>query len=627
MKPLEQLTDDELITALGMNRALNPPAPKQRMRTVAQGASLGWSEEIEAGIRSMIGDESYSQIRDELREKLRAYAEQNGAEAITLEIAGAMLPSLLMRRPSGAPGIKSLAKEGLVEGGIAGAGYSEGDDLSDVLRSGAVGSTVGAFAGPFAGKAIEKGVGLVSGLVDWTAKKLGVRASDAVREELKRLQAQTGKSTEEIILDLQEGRLMSENRTLMAALKNYVTEGGESGNAVLSQIQQRAGMRQNQALSDLQKHLDPTNADPNVLRSQMAKVSAEKEFENSLYSDLWRMYPEVDEDLAGATLDAVQRVPEARQALDKIYSARNIVPLFGTDPAGATYLARVPSLEDVEIVRRVLDNQTTSLYKNSAGTLGEATGEVARNLRDKLDSFSPELKATRAAAADVRNNRDAFDLGRRALTMNADELAVLMESMTPGAKNSLKQGLMVQIGDRVRRTGTTIANLADEDKQMGIILRTVLDGDDISRLEKTLSVAGEVKEMASKMPPTAGSQTNPLQRERRASGMGITADQMVGAARGDINSIGSVIMNIINRRSPGLTDKERMQVIETLFSEDPKVLMKALNDTGDIGAVLQLVDRAVARVTPATSRAVTQQSVQAVDPTIQTIYDQVFGAN
>ena len=67
----------------------------QRGRAFVQGVTFGFGEEIEAFARSIIpGGPEYKEIRDELREKLAQYRTTYPGEALSVELAGALVPAL-----------------------------------------------------------------------------------------------------------------------------------------------------------------------------------------------------------------------------------------------------------------------------------------------------------------------------------------------------------------------------------------------------------------------------------------------------------------------------------------------------------------------------------------------------
>jgi len=87
--------DRRIYESLLSQRQQEQPAESQRLRTALQGLTFGFADEIEAAIRSLGGGEgqTYEAIRDDIRNRLQAYKEQNPTEAITYETMGALAPT------------------------------------------------------------------------------------------------------------------------------------------------------------------------------------------------------------------------------------------------------------------------------------------------------------------------------------------------------------------------------------------------------------------------------------------------------------------------------------------------------------------------------------------------------
>jgi len=87
--------DRRIYESLLSQKQQEQPAESQRLRTTLQGLTFGFADEIEAAIRSLGGGEgqTYEAIRDDIRNRLQAYKEQNPTEAITYETMGALAPT------------------------------------------------------------------------------------------------------------------------------------------------------------------------------------------------------------------------------------------------------------------------------------------------------------------------------------------------------------------------------------------------------------------------------------------------------------------------------------------------------------------------------------------------------
>ena len=182
---LRDLREKKLSPPTDEPAVISQPAPKAQqlgyyegMKDLAlQGLTFGFSDEIEAGFRSLMG-EDYTQVRDELRAGIDQYRKQYPAEAITSEIAGGLITSILpagLLAKAGGYGAKAVGaavrnpvKTGAGAGAVYGSGVAE--EMSDVPSEATIGATLGAVlpavapkVRPAAQSLIEKGVKLSGG--------------------------------------------------------------------------------------------------------------------------------------------------------------------------------------------------------------------------------------------------------------------------------------------------------------------------------------------------------------------------------------------------------------------------------------------------------------------------------
>jgi hypothetical protein len=593
-------------------------------RTALQGASFGWSEEVEAAVRSLLpetmGGGEYEQIRDELRTKLSAYKEANPNSALTLELVGALVPSLLTLPFGGAgvaattarvaPTMAKVAGRGAVEGAVTGAGMSEADTVGGMASDAATGLVTGAVLNPamtVGGRSIAGGA---KAFTNFVRTKMGDKASNAVQAELLRLQEQTGKSLEEIIFDLQEGRLMSDNKTLTIALKNMVNQGGKSGKFVLDQSKARAGQTREDAMQSLRSRLAPSE-DENVLRQFKKTEDQLKAERGKEYERIYQGSGVLPEELVNQTTSAIANVPSAVSRLEKIYGAQGkISPYSVVD--GKIVMNRTPTLEDVEGVRRALREEADSLYKSGESTLATIIKQKETSLRGSIDTTSKELGQTRANYAEMKAGTDTFKIGQKALSADVEEIGMVVDQLKnkPYEFNAFKAGLMNAIKNRLLNNTTTLSKLADQDSKLGYVLRTVFQGEDIADLERKLITAGDTAEIAQKMPSVAGSPTQPLKQEAARSGsMGSLAD----AGRvmsGDPTVLVDLLGRLVKRQAPNLSDAERLQVAQTLFSSNPELVQKALTDQTALSELIGQVGRIVSTAGAGVRTGLQQQATQ-----------------
>lgn len=576
---------------------------KQRLRTMAQGATFGFGEEIEAFVRSLVpGQPEYKQIRNELRTKLKAYKQAHPGEALSLELAGALVPAVLTLGTAAGPTAASttarLAGRGAIEGAAAGIGYGEAEGLGGQLIEAGTGAATGA--------AISGSLGR---LTDYVRQRFGDKINSVVQQELMDLQGKTGKSVDELIYEIGEGRVMADNQTLMFVLKNYVNEGGKAGTEALRQTKRRAAVTGERAQRALQESLAP-DMDENVLKTARATQGRLKEMEGQAYREVFEQEGFLSPEATKQLQDAVQRIPSVVKDLNIRYQQEGIVPLFVKDPNGAIRMARQPTVQDAEIIRRRLSSSAEEQFKRGAGDIGTGTAGIERGLRGAIDEAHPAVGAVRSASAERFRIQEAFDLGRSALGKNVDELELAVEGMSSGQLKMFRAGVMDGIRNKARRLKTTAAQLADEDRQIGQVLRLALPEGSAEDVIKKLEVAGETQQIASKMPQVVGSPTQPLQREAARTGrLGVDAAR---ATQGDPMVVVEAIHNLLKRKQPNMTDAHRQEVVRVLFSEDPELVAKALTDKTAMRELNRKVDSIIGIIAEAGRIGGVQQGSQAV---------------
>lgn len=597
-------------------------ADSQYLRTFAQGATFGFGDEIEAAVRSVfpesMGGGKYEQVRDDLRGKLKAFKAQNPGAALTTEIAGALLPSLAATFFTGgaaaAPSLARVAAVGAGQGAASGLGYSEAKDATGMALDTGVGAVTGGVLAPVATVATKGLTGGAAKVLDYARTKLGTKPANAVTAELQRLMQATGKSADEIVDDVANGRLMSDNATLMMALKGYVTKGGKAGQAVRELAPARAAETGAAAKAALRQELAPDLTE-NVVKGYKTTEGARLAAEGQAYKDLFANAPKtlVDASTVDDMLKGAQALPEVVAEANKSYRLNNIVPLFA-NVDGAVKMVRQPTLQDAEIVRRTLADQATGMFKSPQGNKGLATEIKAleQSLKGKLDALSPELQATRANWANIKSASKAFEEGRKALSQNVDELDMAVEKLAgkPEIYKAFKAGVMDSVRNRLRRTGTTFSQLADDDKQLGAALRSVLNNKDISALESQLKTAADTKMIAQKVLPEGGSPTELLRREMNASGMNLSMSDIMGAAQGSPSAIVSSMAKLMKGANTGLTDDQALQVVKTMYSRDPALVRKALTDKASFDALVDKMGWFLQYAAPAARSAATTQTTK-----------------
>ena len=554
-------------------------------RTFAQGATFGSGDEIEAAIRSMLpegmGGGEYKEIRNKVREELSRYKQQNPGTAITTELVGAIVPSILATMVTGGTAapltLGRMAGIGFAEGAAGGYGYSDSEDFGGQFADTLQGAGIGAFLNPAVAKGGKFAIQKASDLVDFTKRKLGQLPANAVQAEIQRLIKLTGKNEQQLMMDFMDGRYLSDNKTLQNALKAYVIEGGEAGAEVLSRTASRAKTTKQGAIDALQQRLAP-NMDDNVLRGFTKSQEALKKEQGKMYDKIFKNAPDdvITKSIAKDMLEAAKTVPGALENVNKMYAMRNLVPLFAKNAAGEMRMVRQPTLRDAEMIRRELNDISGKMFREGQGSLGTAVKGKEKALRESIDQSSQPLKRVRADYAKMMSAQESFEEGRKFLRTDISQTEMFLENLSGEQLKGFRAGAMTALRNQVNRQKTTFSKLADEDAQFGAALRTILGGTDdkFDDLVKKLDLAGDTSEIAQKVKPGAGSPTAQLQRELKNQGSDVSAADLLDPTTGFLRAG----LKLLKRDAPELNDAERLKVIQTIFTQEPKVAFKALSD-------------------------------------------------
>ena len=580
--------------------------PTQRTRQAAQGLTLGASDEIEAFARNPISSENRAETRAEIQGGLNDYREARPIESMAYELGGAAIPALLSRGKSapesiaratpaimrGAGFIPSMLRgtaTGTVGGGIY--GFNTGDgDVGDRL-GGVLPGALGGAAGGAAGTAILGGVSNLTGaLVNIARERLGAGGSRAVTAELQRLARLSEKSVDEIVEDLNAGKIIAENSTLNDAVRTLARmTGGPAQTQMREGIQARASKTFDDARTEIQRYL-ADDADDNVRRLVRRNDDTARTAENAAYArfETGTVGQEVQDQLSSA----IRAVPSVADDLQTALRARGAEPLFDM-VEGAPVFRRSPTPIEAEIVRRSINDSTTAAFKRSAGTVGAAFGDVERGLRRSIDDGVEGMAGVRAEASALRTARDSFVAGQKSITSGADQVQIDFAALpTDDAITSYRAGFMDELRKRFRggTPASIMRQLNNEERNMGAILRTVFPGEPMEDVLRRIDIAEAGQDM--KQYALGGSSTAPTEAAAGQAGSSFNAQEMASAASGSVMDMGRVLGRFFKRGNTALTDAQNQEVVRVLLSENPDFVRRAMMDQTGWGAL----DRAAANI-------------------------------
>ena len=598
------LSDEQFEQLLSQLDQIQPD--DQVARLIAQGTTLGFGDEIEALARAPFQSESYIEIRDDLRKKINAHRERSPYQAMAYEGVGAMIPTVATMGVSSPLSVVNAARPvvkalqlGALEGGTAAVGLSEREGVASLKDAplGVALGTAGGVGGLYAGKFMSGGV---DKFLEFVRQRGKGRMGTVVENELNRLADQTGISREELFERIANGETMSDNQSLHSTVRSYMSQGGESESIIRTGVERRANEARTVAKDEVQIGLTG-GTDKNVMKIAKMKEADWKKAETAGYKKVFEEAGEVNPDLSRQALEVVSRIPDALAEMKELYGLRNIVPLFRTGANGAVEMVRTPTLEDVEMIRRVATESAKNAYKSGRGTVGGEISVLEDNLRTNIDKFSPELKDTRAGWSRMADAREAFDAGKKAFTGDVEAFEILAEQIMAAGDaakiSAFREGIMSSINNKMSvngskrflaklanpelREGRVFANVFPEDKQKSALVKLALQGKTQLSYEKIIE----------------GPSTALTAAATKQQNLNIGADELLAASYGNPAAAIGIGMKAIKSLAPNLSDSQRRQITEVLLSEDPEFVKSALADSGKMAQLQNRVKKLTDMIT------------------------------
>ena len=579
----------------------NPVEP-QRLRSIAQGATLGFGDEIEAYVRSIAQGQDYDKLIGDIRQELSAYREAEPYSALAYEGVGAMttpggaLKFALGKSPTLARVVASTAGTGAVAGGLTAAGTGEGDVIDRLARVPS-GATIGAVAGPVGygiGKGVQKGA---NALVDFARRKAGGRGAKIVETEIRRIANETGMADDEIVAGIMSGDILAENRTIQDIVRAYARGGGQSSTILKQAMTNRPTKLRDEAIAELNRVLFPESSG-NVRKVVGQADEALKQAEGQQYRAAFERGGVITQDTLSAIEQGIKRSPGAGAALQEAYRAQTGKTPFFSIKGDEVVYDRAPTLQDAEILMRGLRDLADEAFRGGRGAAAQGYKEAANLLRQEINKsstllekgggeqyggvyrpVSPTVGGARKEAASVRSQRNAFDYGKSIFGQNADQVAIDFEKLSPSEVSYLRAGVMDAIRNKMA-TGnklTFMKRAGDPATKEGQILRTIYPQDELDKMLDVVNRAARSQEVSGAV--LGGSATAPTQTAASRIGMDISLQEIASAAGKNPMALFSVAKKMLKSAFPtNLTDAQRAEVAKILVSEDPQLVQMALRD-------------------------------------------------
>lgn len=587
--------------------AQEAPVDSQRLRMMAQGLLFGFADELEAIVTK--GDMSYEDKLAQIREKISAYKKADPMAALGYEALGAA-PTAFFGPLSAARGL-GFATRAAGEGALAAAGAAEGDitDRLAAIPMGAVGGVAGGAVGSAIGSGIKAGA---SGVTEFARRKLGDKGASVVSREIQRLVMLTGRTEDEILRDIAEGRIMAENKTLQNVARAYfssntpakpvIAEGFEK-TLPSGQVIKETGMVRRpidtraRAMETAQRGITPSIQGEDVIVQgenilETARKAAGAQYGPSKEQD-------VGDELRVLLADTLERIPSAaedvKKALDLELKGADFYTVAQRDD-GSSYIIfnREPTVEQAEKIRSTIADIKDKAFKEGSGTFGSGLDPVESSLRDVIDRVSPETADARLAYKIAKQNKDAFEKGLMAMSGDTFQTIDYIRKLTPEQRQAYKVGFMSYLrnkGTKGLGAAGIARDMANEEGAMQRILVELVPENQANAIVKQYQIAKQAQEASSYVLSGSGTEGTRVAKGGIGQGTGVV-DATIRAAQGDMTGLLLQARKLVaENTSVPLTDKQMEEVAQYLVTTNPDYLATALKDDGMFAGLAKYIDK------------------------------------
>jgi hypothetical protein len=616
----EGATDAEIMAYAqrGVQPKAEMPAPLQPVstgqavlgtaRNLLQGATLGFSDELEAaiakgldvvgvpssvtGVPSSLTTEQYRQIIENQR---LGVSQQFPTLSAGAELTGAVLPAFLTRGQSlraapvtgmeVAPSLGRQALEGaglgFLYGGTTAAGKAEGglgERIAAMPEGAALGTLFGA-ATPLAmagvGKAVDFGKSLISG--DRTAEAKD-KAKQLILESLRRdeitaPQAATriaeleAKGVPDVMLPEVAGRATTQR---LSAAANFPGGGIDTVSEKLIRNVQNQSTLLPQYLSQAfgVKGGNSSQMVDSIIASRSAQAAPL--YNKAYFADPQGTVPRYVND---PKVNSLLKLPQFKDAADE---ATALLRAEGAiKPTGAVSL--MPTVQNLDNIKRGLDvliDKQTDAVTGKMTPLGRIYVGKKNEFLNAIDAAVPEYKAARQAFAGNTEAANAIKLGRQVIDASDDQWRDITKQLAamPASNRGLAAfGVLDEIGLTLSATAQIPGGARAPDLTQ--LLTKVRNAERIEQFIPSMAERKLYRERLKALQSKAsvknavavGSRTGPLLAEMQDITGGATSGQISSLATGNaIPFISSGVEQWIKNRRAGITEQVAKEMASNL---------------------------------------------------------------
>jgi len=601
-----------------------------KIRLIAQGALLNYSDEAIAGIKSLLSDKSYDEIVQLERNILAQAREKDGS--LKYEFGGAMAPALLALPFTGGTSVPlTMGRVAVMSGGqglVASLGAQ--DETIEPLEV-AVETGISTVAGPLFAKLGQGISGIAKKGFEKTYGSIMGNLNKNVEDKIIEIAGKANVTPEDIIEAVQQGKIIPEiNKDMSENIRALYAKSSVTGPILRESLEKRATDAPKKVTADLQKSLAKDQPTGNILQDIQKSEKALKANESKAYKRVFDANknlnnPEIDD----LVLQVVNRInPKViTKDINLINTMKGLPEVFKKNKDGSFSLNRSLSLEEAEKTYRVIRDFGQGLArKDNKFEVSSGVKELSNILKAKIDEVSPDLARVRASYKKIFDGKESFEQGTKLLGMNADQAEIDINRILNTKDTDLIKAYRAGIASNIRSIldqrggkGAFVRRLNNPESKERRILQRIIPDDDLQNILTGASKA--VDSIDTRNIVLRGSQT--AITEGRKQDIKPTSITQIGAdvieAVNFYNPVAAVraIRNLIPDLSRQMSDKQLRQMANTLIEEDADVIRDAFTNMESRNAMLNKLQRMANTIITGGTTITATQTPNVVDPNIR----------
>lgn len=545
-------------------------------RAAAQGLTLGFGEEIEAGLRAPFSDEDYAAIRDRLRAQQTQFGKDYPVTQTALDVVGGIAApaGVLGATYKAGKGIWSAAKAGAGAGALTGAvtGAGVAPELSDVPMSalgyGAAGGVIGG-AAPAAFKIGGQAIGNIIDSIGFTnANKVATRKLQELlnKEDLTPAQVKTMLDEyrrlgvpDPVLADIGENLRGAGYASYIVPNKQKTVTSDflenrqqELANSLVKGLEQKSGIK-----SQGKFGFDYVN-DLAMQQDMAAKKAYPQAYSKDVPATAFRKYADRDV-FAKAYEEAEKRANLYGQKLPELNQIRN-----------AQFISTEILHQIKQGLDRVIEKETDALTGKMTG-YGNDVKNVKNEFNNLIKYYNKDYAKANAQFADIARLKSSYNDGLDYMKMETSELASKLKKMTPAERESFRVGMISEIRNNLAKfkggDPTRLVFKSDRQKQS---LKYAFDSEgQYKDFVRQVEAQGELLKTYKKV--AGGSPTQ--ERVMLTEDLGMVGDLAQG-------NVGGAAMNLVRRgaaRAGGIRPDVAEILQQRLFNPNPQEQSNILN--------------------------------------------------